>query len=625
MNVVPAVKTDPITSLFSSIQTSFKGLGVQLRLIEGDIDQNLAIKLNSLPLQFARIIVGMPDPSPTVLNIEKLTDMDSIFLNAPMSQGGGGYDMNGDAILSPAQKFFAAVKNANLRLVFSFLAPPSWLLSDGSGQLTGDQPIRGFANYIVSGLLWARTFGVPVTFVEPFYNPDDETSPFGWISSTDLQALITQLRSLLIQRIPSTSPSIQILAPCPSSVPALSENYYDVYLNSMLNVRNSIDAWALHTVENTSDLDTVNLADEPSREYLSDRLNRWVSQAKSINLSLPIYSTGWSTRANRFPMIKISDDAHPTVVDYVVEEGVDKVADLEEYAVRCVENLCSIMENGVSFAIYDGGLSTWRRTITTTTTNSTTGDVTTDESIIYQDDKALFTDLNDLRPIGSLMQFLLSNMPIPGDVYISEEFNPTGDLTKKLLVMTSTADRFLFILSRPVLPDQLNGVLRLVIENPLWSTSYQATDLTITSFPDAMSVKTITQTDADGKETDEQVTTPGVDTSQIIIRTTFAQGTLKFDLKHVPYGGCLLFFTGKVSLIPPTPPPDPTPPAPIPTPNGGTGTPVVISTIIQVPVNYGEPNRTDYADGTVFYDSKQKTLKTWLDGSWFVNMMMEYT
>lgn len=616
MNVTPAVRKDSLATMFNSISTSFKGLGIKLHLLDDFVDTQLPIKLNNLPFQFAHVHISTPDPGPTVLNIEHYSDMNALFSNAPNALGGGGQDNDGNDILSTAQRFFKDISSRQMRLVLTFVIPPSWLLADDSKMLTGNVSLKGYANYILSGVLWVRSFGFAADLVEIFHQPDNESDGYGWISPTDYVIFLGHLRTISIDR-GITLPYVKFLAPGLSSVLPL-DTVTDVYSGALISARNSFDIWSIHAYEHDDNLNTANAGTFSSRKLLSDRLERNVAQMNSVNNTYDKISSEFGTKATKFPRI-ITFGMQDNLGDYVDTSSpndIAVVANSNEYAVRVLENFCGILRCGFFAAIYGGGLTPYRKTIVA-------DNETEDDVIVSIEENSLYSDNGTLRPIGKIMSFLLQELPIPGDIYISEELNPVNDHTVKTLVMSSTADKFFFILCRPKSPDPLDGKLRLIINNPLWSTSYIAEDLLVRSFPDASRNVTMTTELDDGTTETTVEKTSGVDLSGIAIKTTFSQGSCKFDLKNLPYGSCILFFSGKIALKPPVPLPNPSP-LPIPPPGGGTGVPVIMQTIIQMSVYYGEPSSTNYAQGTVFYDSKAKKLKTFINGAWVATTPLQY-
>lgn len=647
-NVSPALRRDTTATLFNSLSMSFKGFGIQLRLLNGNVDDNLPLRLHELPFQFANVLISTPDPSPTVLNIENLNDMDQIFTNAPNALGSGGQDVDGNDILSVAERFFKDVKSKGIRMVLTFMIPSSWLLSDGSYQLTGARELRGYANYILSGVKWVRSYGIAADMVEIAREPDNENDGFGWISPTDIVIFVEHLRLLSIERS-LTTPYIKFLAPGLSTVLPL-DTTQEFYTLALRQSRNSFDIWSIHALESAEDQAVTDACTFASRTLVSDRLERNVAQMNSVNFSLDKMVTDFSSTVTRLPRIKMLGSE--LSASQYVEHGIDgDIQDTQEFAIRILEHICGIWRNGFFSAIYGGGLTPWRKTVTTygegeeppvdDEEEAPVDDeeeppvvppvdeeeepeiiTTTTQSI---EERSLYSDNDTLRPVGKLFKQLLSELPIPGDLFISEELNRTGDKTVKALITTSTVNRFYFILCRPNEPDALEGKLRLVVNNPLWSTSYETSELLITSYPEASKEVVILSENDEGEEIQETVREPGVDLYSVSIKSKFSQGTLTFDLKGLPYGGCVLFFSGVVKLKPPVPYPNPTPtPTPVPLPGGGTGTPVVIQTIIQMPVNYGEPTMTDYAIGTIYYDSKSRKLKTFVDGTWIAAPTLEY-
>ncbi|RKO93880.1 hypothetical protein BDK51DRAFT_37729 [Blyttiomyces helicus] len=231
------------------------------------------------------------------------------------------------------------------------------------------------------------------------------------------------------------------------------------------------------------------------------------------------------------------------------------------------------------------------------------------------DAASLLDSGGNTRPVYSLLQYLSTDMPIPGSIYVSESLNPT-DQTIKTLVTSFTGDTFFFILSRPSLPDSLNGTLKLIVRNPLYSNAYVAQNILLVPFLNSNMTTTTTTTDSQGNTSSSTVVSPRVDLSKTNISTSFFVGSLVISLTGLPYGGPLLFLSGNVAVSERTP---------IPPPVSNSGpTPVTLSTIVQLPVNYGFPMLTTYPVGTVYYDSKYSGIYIYVNNAWIPASLLTY-
>ena len=67
-------------------------------------------------------------------------------------------------------------------------------------------------------------------------------------------------------------------------------------------------------------------------------------------------------------------------------------------------------------------------------------------------------------------------------------------------------------------------------------------------------------------------------------------------------------------------------PAPSPAPTPATKRPVTTQSIVQLPVNYGEPVWKDYGDVTIYYDTASHSVKVWDNVAkiWKISSLLSY-
>lgn len=559
---------DPKVTFFNSISSSFNGIGMNIKLLDNNVEEDIAGKINNFPITFSRLLISTPDPTLSVID-GSYSDMDNVFTFAPnavesINEEGGNIPAKASVILNE-------LKVKNISIIATFYPPQSWINSNGSNAIVERRIIKGFANYILSGVLWLRSYNLPVDFVELFHEPDDESNMYGWMTPSDIVTLANDIKSAALLR--TISPPVKLLAPGVSSVLGTNQQS-DPYIQAFVTARNVIDGWSLHAKENILDISTASADTYVARNLFSEQLARNSAQMSGVNFSIPRYITSLDTIANHF---KNDDGSTPTDVSRTTG-----------YAIRIMEHLTNVMESGFSAAM-------------------------------IAPDK-LFDDNNVALPLKNLLMYYANLLPIPNIVFISQEINKTMDKTVKSLVTTSNSDKFVFVLCRPSQPDGLLGKLRLIINNPLWNSTYEVKNMSIVPFPAAA----VSSIDGNGNIT----STSGVDMTQVKpVKFRFDTGKLTLDLEGLPYSSCVLFFTGDVSLRPivlPAPSPTPTP-TPSPTPGGGdAGTPVLTQTIIQVPVRYGSPSSTNYPEGTVYYDTSARVLKVFIGGVFINSTMMTY-
>src|SRR6478609_3439873 len=162
---------DPILTYFNSLSTSFHGFGINLNLIsDGEVSKGFDSVTTSrkLPFKFAKVLVGTQDPTLGALNNTNLTDIDTIYSTASFSTDGSSITTG----LSTAETFFTELKNTKVKGIYSFIPPQSWL--DIDGYLSSELALSSYANYIVSGILWIRSFGIAADMIELFPFPQSE-------------------------------------------------------------------------------------------------------------------------------------------------------------------------------------------------------------------------------------------------------------------------------------------------------------------------------------------------------------------------------------------------------------------------------------------------------------------
>lgn len=627
---------DPILSYFNSLSTFFRGFGINVRLGVPYTTPDIVTKCRDAKFQFIRILIDAPDPTSGALVLAQLNDMDNVFKNAPYATD-GSTDEDGNTTPSTATQFFNQIKslsNGSIRCIFCFLPPVSWL--DVDGYLTGDAALSGYANYVLSGLKWASTFAISADMVELFPEPD--LSDNGRVYPRDLVVIANRIRDLSISR-GMLNPAIKILGPGLSEIlPNTTNIGVELYTESFIYSRSSLDGFSIHALENNADEPLYNSGSINGRKVMEKCLAKSVAQMNAVNFSLEHLVTLFATKATKFPKTAYHYDPAPVegetvdTLQYGYATNDDGsitptvLADSQEYVLRIVENFINCLSEGFFGTLY-----------------SDLSPITLSDGTVanpMQSSRSLWDETGTKpRLLLGMFEKLQSITPLPAVIYRSEEINVEEDYTVKLFLTSSNGEKFVFILCRPVKPDNLIGRLRLTVNNPLWSTNYVVSNIKFSSFPDPAVVTTSTQTDAFGKTTVVKQIGNGVDLSSMTCKATVSLNNISFFLNNVPYGGCCIFVTGDIKLKDPVTPPAPTPapaptPSPTPAPSPGDGTvdmpptessPVVMSTIMQMPVNYGEPRWTNYSVGTVYYDSKDKVVKTFINGVWISSHLLTYT
>lgn len=555
--------------------------------------------------------------------IKEYSDMDNIFATAPYSTD-GSTDADGNVVHSSARKFFDEFAASKYKGIFTFIPPKSWL--DVDGYLTGEDVLQGYANFVLSGISWIRSFGITADLVEIFPEPDANHS-YGAVYPKDLVIIANRLRDLSIAR-GITNPSVKVFGPALGNLLPANQDQ-ELWTESFIFSRRSLDFFSIHANEHPLDALVYNSGTVAARKLVETRLRKSVTQMNSINVMNEKFVTSFSTRALLFPKTSYhavsnagdvedtydvhSEGGHTLITPHVL-------ADSQEFSIRVLENLINILSSGFSSAFYES--------LSARVIDGVPVDGMEDSRSMRSVDGSSVD--GSVREMEKLWSTLFTVFPLPGNIYRSEEINVEEDFTLKTCVMSTNGSKFCFILCRPVLPDALLGRLRLTVNNPLWSTNYEVKNLVITSYPAPASVTIQETTDEYGRTITEKIVGPGVDLSDVVMKATMNLNYMSLFVKGLPYGGCCLFITGDVILKEPIAP-SPVPlPEPEPTPPVDEGevppdaSPVLMQTIMQMPVNYGEPRFTNYPVGTVYYDYRDKTVKTFINGTWVQSTLLEY-
>jgi hypothetical protein len=237
--------------------------------------------------------------------------------------------------------------------------------------------------------------------------------------------------------------------------------------------------------------------------------------------------------------------------------------DRNEFAIRVCENLCSVLACSFSTALAP-------------VINDPSGG-------LYREDGTPF-------PLATLMNKFTGNMVIPGTIFAPLEMNKTFDHTIKAMLMSSTGNAVSIILCKSKDLDPFEGKMTLVVNNELWSTAYEVLSYQVDSFP-FLSLKDVS------------------------ITTEIFQDRLVIDLRNLPNDAVVIFLKVAIELKPivPVVPIEPDPILPV---DEQEPFPIVLSTIMQIPVNFGLPTEQEQENGTVFFDLKTRTLKVFMEGTW---------
>jgi hypothetical protein len=360
-------------------------------------------------------------------------------------------------------------------------APQSWLTTDGANELRGDA-LQAYARLFASAIIVHHKHKMPVSWVELIDDPSTNQGSF--ITPENYVVLIQTFREILRQRISSIdSIYIRIMAPGISVMHRHQtvEPYIAIFTQEPV-----IDAWSIQVLEPEIDTVDYNVGTFDARHYIRNQLHRMVQMMRLIRSDIPIYATKFATNATRF--------SHG--IDY--GKGAPETI---EYTFRLLDNVCGILNNGVSAALC------WflnRR----------------------NDKKSLYRNDGSKRPQRDALSLLNKIIPETGQVYIPD--NPTHgnpqDQTIKACVVSGNA--FGFILCRAHSADASVGHLSLSVDNPNWdvSTTLKCT-MSLHVFPNHISIDAVTR--------NIQIT----------------NGILKIELNKLPYQ-CIIFGKGDVYKMP---------------------------------------------------------------------------
>ena len=535
---------------FNSTSTTFKGVGVNLRLLDNDVDTNIPNLLSDLNISFVRVLMSTPDPGVTALNIENYSDMDIIWSSAPNATDAS---LNS---LSTNETFFSGILALNfqypVKVIISVLSPVSWLYGD-TNALTSTRNLTAYANYLCSCIAYIRSINGNVDYVELFSEPDKDDI-FGHVSPMDLVYISTIFRTISTER--NLSQNITVLAPSLSHVVATDDSQ-EPYTQEFIYASNNIRGWSIHANEHEDNLEIANAGTWESRMLLKHGLEKNVSQFNAVKWQNDRIVTSFSTISTKFSITG--------------EDLGNSASDSKEFTKKIVDNFCHVVNNYYTAILFSN----------------------TTPYITINDHRSLYKSDGTARPVKGFIKQLCDIIPRNSVMYRSEEINRTGDKTIKCMFMTSNGNKIIILLSRPVIEDELEGELKIVVHHPLWSTNYSVSNITITNIDNASNVQ------------------PNL--TLLNSTSTISQGVLTIKLSQVPYD-CALIISADVTLnIPePTPLPDPSPPDP----NPNQPSQVILDTIIQVPVNYSTPTLTNYVNGTIYYDLQQKKLRVFFNGVW---------
>ena len=120
-----------------------------------------------------------------------------------------------------------------------------------------NSPLSSYANYIVSGIVWIRSFGIAADMIELFPFPQSEESIVltPRIHPEDLVILANRVRDIAAIRIASGLLGIKILAPGLTSIMS-STDIFEPYTEKFYYGKRSVDFWSVSGKENENDAGT---------------------------------------------------------------------------------------------------------------------------------------------------------------------------------------------------------------------------------------------------------------------------------------------------------------------------------------------------------------------------------
>lgn len=362
----------------------------------------------------------------------------------------------------------------------------TFLGNNGLNTLNGDS-LLAYARFFVSAIYVHNSLGMPITWIDLLQVEVSECNNGRlYISPQNYIILIQTVKSLLSQR---NITGIKIMGPTISHVISQGDTidpYITIFQNTTL-----IDAWSFIPLEPYIDKNVYNKGDLSARIYMYTEISKTINLMQITIPEIPIFITNFSTNATRYSYL----------CDYsaVASESV-------EYALRMMDNLCSIINSGGSCCIF------WYITRA-------------------NDHYALYRENNTSRPIFNCIENLSHVFFVPNEiglsVYTNGDVYPFGDETFKAVVANDTM--FSIILSRPIATDLEQGSQIIQINNSNWTGSNYNISLQFFSFPEYISVLGIQYT------------------------AVVSNGSLLLSLTNVPYNCCVFIKGGIYPIIPITP------------------------------------------------------------------------
>ena len=545
----------PQATYFNQLCRFWHGTGVVFHMTPDDSDDTSTVEamLSGLNAHICKLYIGLPDPGADAAGNDA-TAMQDVWANAGLE-------------LQVQTLFASLVRNNYTTVLLSVAAPRSWM-SLITSTLTGTDSLSSYVRYVCGCIAWLRaTLTAPastlIKFVEVYEEPDTE---IGHVSPLDVAALTSMLHTALSA---SYGTEVQVSGPAVSqvvSVAARGEPYVEAYQNRS----NSLGLFTYHVEVNTADAGVATQLDASvsdgccigetllQRDLMCRSLERNVMTQNSVVATpMTLNNTAWAKERFATSWGKTTRPA--------VSPGRTEA---ECYAIGAARTMCAMLLNGFSATCF--------------------------HRLVAADDgvNGIYNSAAELTAWGSFYARLGAELPLNGQLYVSEEMSP-GDNTLKSLVLSPRGDKFAIILCRPETSDALNGMLRVIIRNPLWSDQYQVSGLTLESFPSR-----------------------DVSTVQTSGKIGLGQGVFTFSM--LPYESTVFLVTGQVLLNPPIVQPPP-PPEDNFNDDGSR-----LETIIQVPINYGNPVESSTSTpvpGSLYYDTEDNVAKVYIGSQW-VNVTM---
>ncbi|KAJ3038950.1 hypothetical protein HDV00_012780 [Rhizophlyctis rosea] len=582
---------DPTLTLFDSLSVIYEGHGTSIMLTKNVQESQEALEaLNrSFRMNHMRVITGNNDfrGSLTEEDVQvslteehirgSLTEEDVQASLTDEEEVVAWWDWLTSDAISPQVE---ALKAGGKELSLAFIPPPSWL--DASGYLREKDTLIAFARYCLAGLAAFRGLGLTVKYLEVFIRPN--AAPYGLVAPLDLVTLCQYFKQQALLMDVALPP---LVLPCSDMQTDIEK--LDPFIQAFSEGRSLVGEWGVcagvglvadnATGDATGDATGYTTGDatgDATRDAVRDQARRTSAQVSSIDFFASkvccLVTSSSSDVDSSFPSSSSElDGAHGAMV--------------------LVKNVCGLMGNGFKRSYFE--------------TLSALG--------VSLAGKALLAEDGNLTARGQLVQVLCSILPTRGVLWTPEEMNkePNGDMTSKALITSTTVQDSVFILCRPPVPDQLAVSMKLCVNHPLLSNAYEVVSVQPTVFP--------------------RVT----DASLMKFRTSIVEGKLNVFCTNVPYN-CIVFLAVSVKQREaPEPgagcdcdsagdrsevivsPPDPNQP---PSSHG-----TLLETLVQIPVHWGSPIGSGDqlpAEGTIYYDSKERQIKTFNHGSWIAAALL---